>query len=235
MAVLTLVQTLQAARVVVSPDNIPASITATAQPIYDGALQMINSYADDAPDAAKNLALERLFGYLWEVERTGSRASTDPLIQSGAASVLNRWRTRRAGAILPTTGTEPPGGGLTEAEVDRLIEKHVHDASHIDQDTIDGRIDVILDAAIPQSRRLPPFDRDNAGDIVQVNQDGTRLEYHELPDAAAIPCLSRRPPQVSKRRRLLVDKSCQERRDARCICIHSLHRSHHHRFNAGPV
>ena len=126
MAVLTLAQTLQVARIVASTSNIPTHITATAQPLYDGSLDMINSYANAAPDAAKNLALERLFGYLWEVERTGSRASADPLIQSGAASILNRYRTRRAGPIqpMPAAAQAAADAGLTEQEVIALIQEH---------------------------------------------------------------------------------------------------------------
>lgn len=123
MAVLTLAQTLQASRIVTSTTSIPAVITSTAQPIYDGAVAMINGYANDAPDSAKNLALERLFGYLWEVDRTGRSESSDPLIQSGAASILNRYRTRRAGAIAPAAAATS-SGGLTEAEVLRLIQEN---------------------------------------------------------------------------------------------------------------
>ena len=178
MAILTLAQTLQAARIVTSLQNIPTPITATAQPIYDGAVEMINGYASAAPDSAKNLALERLFGYLWEVERTGTRASTDPLIQSGAASVLNRWRTRRAGAILPTGTPQITGGagGLSEAEVLRLIQENAP-AAGLDQDEVDVRAEAVLDANIPPARRIPFYDGDDADLFLQVNDDGTALGF----------------------------------------------------------
>ena len=117
MAILTLAQALQAARIVTSTDNIPASITATATPLYEGAVDAINRYASGAPDNTKNLALERLFGYLWEEDRTGGRRSRYPLVDSGAASILTPYRTRRAGVINPTTArstsqpSSPPSNG----------------------------------------------------------------------------------------------------------------------------
>ncbi len=114
MAILTLAQALQAARIVTSTDNIPATITATATPLYEGAVDAINRYASGAPDNTKNLALERLFGYLWEEDRVGGRRSRYPLVDSGAASILTPYRSRRAAAINPTTArstSQPSGNG----------------------------------------------------------------------------------------------------------------------------
>ena len=121
MAILTLAQALQAARIVSSTSNIPTSITATATPLYDASVMLINDYANAAPDTIKNLALERLFGYLWEQDRLDARSSRDPLVESGAASVLSRYRERRAGGILPaapaaTSPSMPSSGGGTPGE-----------------------------------------------------------------------------------------------------------------------
>ena len=228
MAIMTLAETLQAARVVASTDNIPAETTAAANPLYLGAVGLINIYAPNAPDVQKNLALERLFGWFWAYDQTGSRRPAgDPLVHSGAASILNRWRTRRAGVIRATTivgdalssgltvddviklinqHTGEGGGGLTQTQVDARIDTLVPPAQRVptfgaddagevvqvnsdgtgletaapaagglDQDAVDGRIDVILDAAIPQNRRIPPFAVGDAGEVVKVNNTGTGL------------------------------------------------------------
>ena len=45
------------------------------------------------------------------------------------------------------------------------------------QDEVDGRIDVILDAAIPQARRIPPFAQGDAGDNLQVASDGQSIVW----------------------------------------------------------
>ena len=65
------------------------------------ALALINDYAVDAPDDAKNLAMERLVGYLWQmnVPISRKRYTSSPFRESGASSALAPWRKHRAGAI----------------------------------------------------------------------------------------------------------------------------------------
>ena len=185
-----------------------------------GAVGLINVYAPNAPDDQKNLALERLFGWFWEVDVTGTRRPAgDPLVQSGAASILNRWKTRRAGIIQSVAAIS--GGisaGLTEEQIIELIQQHAAagvrgpqgaqgppgpqgqpgiqgpegpqgpaGADGLDQDAVDGRIDVILDAAIPQAQRVPPFAIGDAGQVVTVNNDGTALVIDPVPAGPAGP------------------------------------------------
>ena len=123
MAILGLNETLVATRIITSTENIPAPITAAAAPIYAGAVIQINQYALDAPDSVKNLALERLFGYLWEVEHVAGRTATNPLIQSGAASILSDWKVRRLGRIDTATATSTEG--LTEAQVRQIVQQQI--------------------------------------------------------------------------------------------------------------
>ena len=122
MAILTLQQALQAARIVASTANIPGTVIAVATPMYNGALAMINRRAPDAPDDIKNLALERLFSYLWEVNAAGARA-VDPLRTSGAASVLAPYIVRRAAILSPDTTIRELGDamGINQDEVLALI------------------------------------------------------------------------------------------------------------------
>ena len=123
MAILTLQQALQAARIVASTANIPGTVIAVATPMYNGALAMINRRAPDAPDDIKNLALERLFSYLWEVNAAGARAAADPLRTSGAASVLAPYIVRRAAILSPDTTIRELGDvmGINQDEVLALI------------------------------------------------------------------------------------------------------------------
>ena len=68
MAILTVQQTLLATRVVASIDDIPQSILDVANTLYPGSIQLVDHYAPFAPDSVKNIAIERLFGWLWEAD-----------------------------------------------------------------------------------------------------------------------------------------------------------------------
>ena len=100
MAILTVQQTIIAARILTDADNIPDQVLSVANVLYPGCLALINQYAPLAPDSVKNLALERLFGWMWESDVQARRVS-DPLRASGALPLLASYRVRRATIIAP--------------------------------------------------------------------------------------------------------------------------------------
>lgn len=94
----TLQNAIVAARIAADAASIPASVTASAQILYDGSKAEIEQYAPDAPEAVQNLALVRMLAYLWQLPPGGSaRGYTSALRNSGAAGSLSRWRAVRLG------------------------------------------------------------------------------------------------------------------------------------------
>ena len=112
-----------ALRITTDPDTDPdAAIKTTLQFLIATAKAHILHYAPAAPDAVHDGSLVRLVGFLYDVDAT-DRVALNPLMNSGAASMLQPWRDHRIGvigaadAILPPTPTpggtvpEPPGDG----------------------------------------------------------------------------------------------------------------------------
>lgn len=59
---------------------------------------LVNSYAPNAPDTIKDSAVIQIAAWLFDVPPVLS-VTRSPLITSGAASLLTRYRARRAEAI----------------------------------------------------------------------------------------------------------------------------------------
>ena len=74
------------------------------------AIEAVTQYAPDAPSPIHDEAAIRLAGYLYDspFSSMGSRYS-DPMRNSGAQQILNRWRVHRAGRIDLDTTEEPMG------------------------------------------------------------------------------------------------------------------------------
>lgn len=61
---------------------------------------MVLEYAPDAPDAIHTEAYVRLAGWFWDADPTGANPGGPAALRaSGAASLLGRYRVRRAGII----------------------------------------------------------------------------------------------------------------------------------------
>lgn len=60
-------------------------------------------------------------------------------------------------------------------------------AAGLTQDEVDGRIDVILDAAIPQNRRIPPFGAGDANQVLTVADDGNSIGFEPAAAGATGP------------------------------------------------
>ena len=75
-------------------------------------IEAVTQYAPDAPDPVHDEAAIRLSGYLYDspFSSMGSRYS-DPMRNSGAQQILNRYRVHRAGRI--DQDTEEPMGYTT--------------------------------------------------------------------------------------------------------------------------
>ena len=88
MAILTVQQLLVAARIITDATDVPAQTLAVANALYPGCVALINQYAPMVSDDVKNLALERLFSWMWESDVQSGDVS-DPLQASGALSLLS--------------------------------------------------------------------------------------------------------------------------------------------------
>ena len=112
-------------------DDLPAGQAATLTRIRAYGLIEIDLVAPNAPEVAKDIALVRLSGYLFEAPPAPVGSGfADSMRNSGALSVLSRYIVRRAIAIDArdaddsesglTPGT-PGTGGLSTAAIEALI------------------------------------------------------------------------------------------------------------------
>ena len=93
-------------------DAVPAPVAAVIAFIAAAAVELVNRYAPEAPEAVGNMAVVRVAGWMWDSEPGDARLGA-ALEQSGAASLLSQWRVHRAG-MLPI-GNQPaqvPAGNL---------------------------------------------------------------------------------------------------------------------------
>ena len=113
MAILTVQQLLVAARIITDATDVPAQTLAVANALYPGCVALINQYAPMASDDVKNLALERLFSWMWESD-VQSGGVSDPLQASGALSLLSL-----AGVVaaLSTVASLPAITGFTVGDI----------------------------------------------------------------------------------------------------------------------
>ena len=113
MAILTVQQLLVAARIITDATDVPAQTLAVANALYPGCVALINQYAPMVSDDVKNLALERLFSWMWESDVQSGDVS-DPLQASGALSLLSL-----AGVVpaLSTVASLPAITGFTVGDI----------------------------------------------------------------------------------------------------------------------
>ena len=116
MAILTVQQLLVAARIITDATNVPAQTLAVANALYPGCVALINQYAPMASDDVKNLALERLFGWMWESD-VQSGGVSDPLQASGALSLLSPHSPGRWQRELSTAASLPAITGFTVGDI----------------------------------------------------------------------------------------------------------------------
>ena len=116
MAILTVQQLLVAARIITDATDVPAQTLAVANALYPGCVALINQYAPMASDDVKNLALERLFGWMWESD-VQSGGVSDPLQASGALSLLSPHSPGRWQRELSTAASLPAITGFTVGDI----------------------------------------------------------------------------------------------------------------------
>ncbi|MYA41282.1 MAG: hypothetical protein F4Z31_05970 [Gemmatimonadetes bacterium] len=105
-----------AIRAAADADAIAPQVASVLGFLAPAASAIVLHYAADAPDPVHNAAMIRLVGWLYDADPTDSRVSR-ALEVSGAAGLLARWRSHRAGAIgaaapTPGGGDVPAGAGL---------------------------------------------------------------------------------------------------------------------------
>ena len=73
-----------------------ASLTAKLQTILDAARVTVDDEAPNAPDAIRDLAIQRFAAYQHDQPFAARGQSfANAFVNSGAGSVLSRWRVRR--------------------------------------------------------------------------------------------------------------------------------------------
>lgn len=103
-------------------DTIPPGISAVLTRVLAAAKAAVDAYAPNAPQALANEAAIRLASVLYDQAGSQSRGG-NPVVQSGAAALLSRHRTRSAISPAGTAadGTPAAGTGVDEAAVNALI------------------------------------------------------------------------------------------------------------------
>ena len=118
-------------------DTLDAGVDAVVTRLLAVAASMVTADAPAAPVDVANEAVVRLVGWLYDSDPASNRREADPMVGSGAAGLLARWRPQRtlrgAGApatpsVTPSTGTGGPGvdsvaraaAAAAQADVDAL-------------------------------------------------------------------------------------------------------------------
>ena len=83
-------------RLSVDGDDLDAAQTAVLTRLLNVGTELVDAYADGAPDSVKDEAIIRVCAYLYDVAPAMSTAPTNPLMYSGAQSLLSLWRPQRA-------------------------------------------------------------------------------------------------------------------------------------------
>ena len=107
--------------------SIPPATLTRLERILGHAQAAVTSYAANAPEATRDLAIIRLSGWLFQYDTIGREsANTNAFRQSGAAAMLAPYRRQRAQAITPDdqvtgqSGTPTPDP-VTDEELDARI------------------------------------------------------------------------------------------------------------------
>ncbi|MCY4057582.1 MAG: hypothetical protein OXG44_06245 [Gammaproteobacteria bacterium] len=168
---LTVAQLAVELRIITSEDaTIPAAINTVLTRSLAAATEAVQEYAPGAPEALQNEATVRLAARLYDATGNELRGG-NPFVQSGAAALLSRHRSR---SVRVPSGTAAAGGtstgdGVDEAAVNALIQAalatHTANANahHAPPDVsgflnaggvaalIDGRIPAAAAARIPRA------------------------------------------------------------------------------------
>lgn len=151
---ITIRQLAQDLRIVVTDDEtIPAEQSAVLTRLMTWANAIVTErVVDTAPETLKDQAISQLVSYVYDSPQAGAGAAfANAWVNSGASSMLSQHVHRRAVILTPATaapvaasGETPTVGGLTEAEVNRLIAEY----------TTGARVVELL-AALAGDNRLP--------------------------------------------------------------------------------
>lgn len=80
----------------------------------------VDRYADDAPEAVKDMAVIQIGQYLYDAPISARRSPSNVLAESGAWAMLQPWRDHRAVVLDVGDAAAGPGGGLgTGPGIDR--------------------------------------------------------------------------------------------------------------------
>ena len=83
-------------------DTVPAGQGAVLDRAFAAATALVTDYATAAPDAVANEAVVRLASRLYDQAGSEGRGG-NPMVQSGAAALLSRYRTRAARTAAATS------------------------------------------------------------------------------------------------------------------------------------
>ena len=83
-------------RLSVDGDDLDAAQIAVLTRLKAVGESLVEGYADDAPDSVRDEAVIRVCAYLYDVAPAMAIAPTNPLMYSGAQSLLSLWRPQRA-------------------------------------------------------------------------------------------------------------------------------------------
>lgn len=116
---------------------------AQLQRLLNFAVTEVDRIADSAPETAKDEAVIRVVGYLYDMPSFNAAVQRNALNNSGAAAILMPYRSHGAGFIgaapgqaTPSTGgVTPSGDGLTDEQVIALIQARVWDWAEAGNET----------------------------------------------------------------------------------------------------
>ena len=83
-------------RLSVDGDDLDAAQTAVLTRLKAVGESLVDAYADGAPDSVRDEAVIRVCAFLYDVAPAMATTPTNPLMLSGAQSLLSLWRPQRA-------------------------------------------------------------------------------------------------------------------------------------------
>ena len=87
-------------RITTDPDNVPKTAQTILKYLIPAGKEMIERYAPKAPTDINNTALAMLVGVLYDQDPSNP-ITANPIIVSGAQTILAKWRDHRAESINP--------------------------------------------------------------------------------------------------------------------------------------
>ena len=144
-------------------DTIPAGQSSVLDRVRTAAAAAVADYAPDAPETVADEATIRLASALFDRSGAEGRGG-NPMVASGAAALLNQWRTRRAQGPTGTTPATPvvptPGGGG--------VDQTARDAAAAAQATATAARDAVttLQAAVAAVRQVPTVAGVTVGNVL---------------------------------------------------------------------